>query len=69
MGFLRDAAFTALGYGINSLVHNNDRNSYSSDNLEELILDYAHRHDVYGRDQDFYNKLIKIAEEFRDPYA
>lgn len=72
MSFLRDAAFAAAGYGLNSLVHSGDRNKCSSksyDNLEELILDYAHRHDIWGRDQNFYNKLMNIAEQFRDPYA
>lgn len=71
MGFLRDAAFAAMGYGINSLVHSNERknDSRSYDNLEDLILDYAHRHDIYGRDHEFYKKIMAIAEQFRDPYA
>lgn len=71
MSFLRDAAFTAIGYGLNSLVHSDERKNSSSkyDNLEDLILDYAHKHDVYGRDQEFYHKLMRIAEQFKDPYA
>ena len=71
MSFLRDAAFTAIGYGLNSLVHSNERKNSSNkyDNLEDLILDYAHKHDVYGRDQDFYRKLMRVAEQFKDPYS
>ena len=71
MSLLRHAAFAAAGYGLNSLIHSNDKKntSYQYDNLEDLILEYAHRHDIWGRDQNFYNRLIKIAEQFRDPYA
>ena len=71
MSLLRDAAFAAAGYGLNSLMHSGDKKNtgYQYDNLEDLILEYAHRHDIWGRDQNFYNRLIKIAEQFRDPYA
>ena len=72
MGFLRDVAFTAAGYGISSLIHDRNTNKCSSngyDNLEDLILDYAHKHDIWGRDENFYQKLIKIADQFHDPYA
>ena len=52
-------------------MHSDDKKNtgYQYDNLEDLILEYAHRHDIWGRDQNFYNRLIKIAEQFRDPYA
>ena len=58
------------GTAVNSLINDKSQNQYSGyDNLEDLIMDYAHKHDVWGRDQYFYEKLIKIAENFRDPYA
>jgi hypothetical protein len=72
MSFLRDAAFTAVGYGLNSFVHRGERKRCQSngyDSLEDIILDYAHRHDIWGRDENFYQKLIKIADQFHDPYA
>jgi hypothetical protein len=73
MDFLKDCALVGLGYVASSFV--NDRkekkkyDSISYDNLEDLIVDYAHRHDIYGRDQNFYNAIMRVAEQFRDPYA
>ena len=66
MSLLRDVAFTAIGYGLNSFI--NDNYNSNCDDIEELILDYAHKHDIWGRDQNFYNRLINIAKQFRDPY-
>ena len=69
MSFLRDIAFAAAGYGASELINSKKDKVQEDKNLEELILDYAHKHDVWGRNQDFYNKLLKIADQFYDPYA
>ena len=70
MGFWRDAAFTAAGYGLHELVNNKKKRAIvPAKTLEDIIDDYAHAHDIWGRDEYFYQRLLKIIEKYHDPYA
>lgn len=71
MGFLRDAAFAAAGYGLNSLMHSEERNNTPNynDSLKDIIDEYAHRHDIWGYNNDLYHRLLEIAERYHDPYS
>lgn len=69
MGFWRDAAFTAAGYGIHELVDRKKEKSAPTKTLEDIIDDYAHAHDIWGRDEQFYQQLLKIIDKYHDPYA
>ena len=69
MGFWRDAAFTAAGYGIHELVDRQKEKSAPAKTLEDIIDDYAHAHDIWGRDEHFYQQLLKIIDKYHDPYA
>ena len=68
MGFWRDVAFTAAGYGIHELVDRKKEQSQPKKTLEDVIDDYAHAHDIWGRDEHFYRQLLKIIEKYHDPY-
>ena len=72
--FLEDAMCVAAGYAIKGIVDNRrEKNSEIStpisDNLEDIVHDYAHRHDIWGRDMNMYRRLTELAKEFYDPYA
>lgn len=69
MGFWRDAAFTAAGYVIHELVDRKKEKSAPTKTLEDIIDDYAHAHDIWGRDEHFYQQLLKIIDKYHDPYA
>ena len=73
MGFLRDAAFAAIGYGVSELVHDSKSKPgktapAASDRIEDIVDDYARRHDVFGYNNDFYRRLMRIAEKYHDVY-
>ena len=69
MSFWRDAAFAAAGYGIHELVDSKKEKSAPSKTLEDIIDDYAHAHDIWGRDEHFYQQLLKIIDKYHNPYA
>lgn len=69
MGFWRDAAFAAAGYGIHELIDHKKKKSQLEKTLEEIIDDYAHAHDIWGYDERFYQQLLKIIDKYHDPYA
>ena len=80
MGLIRDAAFTALGYGIAGVKESNivkDAINKASEKrglnpdlpLRCIIEDYARAHGVYGQDNRFYKELLQIAESYRDPFG
>ena len=69
MSFLKNAALVAAGYGIHELVDRKDEKNTSSMTLEDIIDDYAHAHDIWGRDEHFYQQLLRIIEKYHDPYA
>ena len=69
MSFWRDAAFTAAGYGLHELVDRKQEKSVPTKTLEDIIDDYAHAHDIWGRDEHFYQQLLKIIDKYHDPYA
>ena len=73
MGLLRDAAFTALGYGIAGAKESNivkdttEKKGLNSDPpLWSIVEDYARAHGIYGQDNNFYRELLHIAEKYRD---
>lgn len=79
MGLLRDAAFTALGYGIAGAKESNivkdtinkvtEKKGVNSDPpLWSIVEDYARAHGIYGQDNNFYRELLHIAEKYRDPF-
>ncbi len=75
MGFWRDIAFTAAGYGLHELVNSKQKEKeaqvpdFPRKTLEDVIDDYAHEHDIWGRDERFYQYLLKIIDKYHDPYA
>ena len=71
MGFWKNAALVAAGYGLSELSHGGKEkdDSENKQTLEDIILEYAHAHDIWGRDEHFYRTLLKIADQFHDPYA
>lgn len=70
MGFFRDAAFAAAGYGLHELMDGDGKqNGLPNKTLEDIIDDYAHAHDVWGRDERFYRHLKSIIKKYHDPYA
>lgn len=69
MSFWRDAAFTVAGYGLHELVDRKKEKSVPTKTLEDIIDDYAHAHDIWGRDEHFYQQLLKIIDKYHDPYA
>ena len=69
MSFLKNATLIAAGYGIHELVDRKDEKNTSSMTLEDIIDEYAHAHDIWGRDEHFYQQLLKIIEKYHDPYA
>ena len=36
--------------------------------LSCIVEDYARVHGIFGRSNDFYKELMRIAEHYRDPY-
>lgn len=69
MSFLKNAALVAAGYGIHELVDVKNEKNTPSMTLEDIIDEYAHAHDIWGRDEHFYQQLLKIIEKYHDPYA
>ena len=70
MGFLKDAALVATGYGLSELNHRKGKMvSENGKSLEDIIDDYAHAHDIWGRDAHFYQQLLRIIDKYHDPYA
>ena len=69
MSFWRDAVFTAAGYGIHELVDRKKEKAQPEKTLEDIIDDYAHAHNIWGRDEHFYQHLLKIIDKYHDPYA
>ena len=69
MGFFRDAAFAAAGYGLHELMDDGKQNGLPNKTLEDIIDDYAHAHDIWGRDERFYRHLKSIIKKYHDPYA
>ena len=71
MSFLKNAALVATGYGLSELNHShrNKKEQEQHMSLEDIIDDYAHAHDIWGRDEHFYQFLLKIADKYHDPYA
>lgn len=71
MGFWKNAALVATGYGLSELNHSKRKNTAPEKmkSLEDIIDDYAHAHDIWGRDEHFYQILLKIADKYHDPYA
>jgi hypothetical protein len=37
--------------------------------LEDILDEYAHAHDIWGRDERFYRYLKSIIKKYHDPYA
>lgn len=71
MGFFNNAAYTAIGYGLHELLDSKTKKEQIPPHktLEDIIDDYAHAHDIWGRDEHFYQVLLQIADKFHDPYA
>ena len=68
MGFFRDAAFTAAGYGLHELLNGKkEKQVERKKSLEEVIDDYAHEHEIWGTNELLYQALLKIAEKYHDP--
>ena len=36
--------------------------------ISSIVEDYARIHGIYGRSNDFARELMRIAENYRDPY-
>jgi len=51
------------------LVDRKKEKSAPTKTLEDIIDDYAHAHDIWGRDEHFYQQLLKIIDKYHDPYA
>lgn len=71
MSFLKNAALVATGYGLSELSHHQKKKKVQEQHktLEDIIDEYAHDHDIWGRDEHFYQILLKIADKYHDPYA
>ena len=72
MGFLKNTAYVAAGYGLSELLHEGkqeQKEEFPQKSLEDIVDEYAHAHDVWGRDERFYQTLLMIAEKYHDPYA
>lgn len=71
MGFFRDLTMGAIGgavgYGLGEK-HERDNAAKLDQPLSCFIEEYARAHGVYSRDNRFYRELLKIAEQYRDPY-
>lgn len=70
MGFWKNAALVATGYGLSELNHRKGKTvTENGKSLEDIIDEYAHAHDIWGRDEQFYQHLLKIIDKYHDPYA
>ena len=69
MGLLRDAAFAAAGYGLHELVNNKKKEKFVPEkSLADIIDEYAQAHNIWGRDERFYQQLLNIISKYHDPY-
>lgn len=74
MSFLRDLGMVAIGYGISGLSDSNVvsdviDSKFGNKSLEETIDKWARNHNIYSRNKDMYNELMRIAQKYYDPYA
>lgn len=69
MSFLKNAALVAAGYGLHELMDGRSEKNTLPMTLEDIIDEYAHAHDIWGRDEHFYQQLLEIIEKYHDPYA
>lgn len=70
MGFMKDTALVAAGYGLSELVNErkNKHELHNDESLEDVIDKWAHTHNIWGRDTRFYKQLLAIADKYYDPY-
>ena len=76
---LESAVAGAIGYGVAKLTQK-DKPEVGPQAIEHAIAanpgipisciveDYARIHGIYGRSNDFARELMRIAENYRDPY-
>ena len=71
MSFFKDLTMGAIGgavgYGIGKK-QNGDESAKLDQPLSCFIEEYARAHGVYVYDNNFYRELLKIAEQYHDPY-
>ncbi|MBR6465125.1 MAG: hypothetical protein IKS82_01675 [Bacteroidales bacterium] len=70
MGLLKDAAYFAAGYGAAELLRAKGKKKAVKQKqtgyLDDLINGYARQHDIFGYNNRFYKRIMKIAEKYRE---
>ena len=75
--FLENALAGAVGYGVAKLTQKTEVGPQAIEHaiaanpnipLSCIVEDFARVHGIYGRSNDFYRELMRIADNYRDPY-